>query len=203
VQVDPIKPALNAPGTKRLKLMYDGALSNFAFNFNLRRYSVGAVAVEVDAVLRAALCEMAQSQDWWRAGAAAGGALQHQADAGVNRANDEDEENEADDEEEEEEEFEEVNNEGGGGGGGGGGGEGGAADEQDETAGRPVGGGRQSNTPSDASEAPAGDGALQLRGATACAASNLALYHEYLGLRFIRTDWERAGAYTRSHFSST
>jgi len=39
VQVDPIKPALKAPGTKRLKLIYDGPLSNFAFNFNLRRYN--------------------------------------------------------------------------------------------------------------------------------------------------------------------
>jgi hypothetical protein len=38
VQVDPIKSALKAPGTKRLKLIYDGPLSNFAFNFNLRRY---------------------------------------------------------------------------------------------------------------------------------------------------------------------
>jgi dynein heavy chain len=38
VQVDPIKPALKAPGTKRLELIYDGPLSNFAFNFSLRRY---------------------------------------------------------------------------------------------------------------------------------------------------------------------
>jgi hypothetical protein len=39
VQVDPIKPTLKAPGTKRLKLQYDEPLSNFAFNFNLRRYT--------------------------------------------------------------------------------------------------------------------------------------------------------------------
>jgi len=39
VQVDPIEPTLKAPGTKRLKLKYDVALSNFAFNFNLRRYT--------------------------------------------------------------------------------------------------------------------------------------------------------------------
>jgi len=39
VQVDPIKPTLTAPGTKRLKLKYDKPLSSFAFNFNLRRYS--------------------------------------------------------------------------------------------------------------------------------------------------------------------
>jgi len=41
VQVDPIKPALKAPGIKRLKLKYDGPLSNFAFNFNLCRYIQG------------------------------------------------------------------------------------------------------------------------------------------------------------------
>jgi hypothetical protein len=39
VQVDPIKPALKAPGAKRLELIYDGPLSNFAFDFNLRRYT--------------------------------------------------------------------------------------------------------------------------------------------------------------------
>jgi hypothetical protein len=39
VQVDPVKRALIAPGTKRLKLKYDEPLSFFAFNFNLRRYS--------------------------------------------------------------------------------------------------------------------------------------------------------------------
>ena len=39
MQVAPIKPKLKAPGSKRLKLRYDGPLSNFAFKFNLRRYS--------------------------------------------------------------------------------------------------------------------------------------------------------------------
>jgi hypothetical protein len=38
VQVDPIKPTLKAPGTKRLKLKHDKLLSSFAVNFNLRRY---------------------------------------------------------------------------------------------------------------------------------------------------------------------
>ena len=38
VPVDPIKPTLKAPGTKRLKLKYDKPLSSFAFNFDLRRY---------------------------------------------------------------------------------------------------------------------------------------------------------------------
>ena len=38
MQVDPIKPKMNAPGTKRLKLKSDEPLSSFAFEFNLRRY---------------------------------------------------------------------------------------------------------------------------------------------------------------------
>ena len=40
MQVDPIKPTLKPPGTKRLKLEYDELLSNFAFKFNLRRYGL-------------------------------------------------------------------------------------------------------------------------------------------------------------------
>jgi hypothetical protein len=39
VQVDPMKPTLKAHGTKRLKLNFDSLLSNFAFEFNLRRYT--------------------------------------------------------------------------------------------------------------------------------------------------------------------
>jgi hypothetical protein len=35
VQFDPIKPTLKAPETKRLKLRYDGPLSNLAFKLNL------------------------------------------------------------------------------------------------------------------------------------------------------------------------
>jgi len=34
-----MKPTLKAPGSKRLKLKYDGPLSNFGFNFNLHRYT--------------------------------------------------------------------------------------------------------------------------------------------------------------------
>ena len=41
VQVDPIKPTLEAPGTKRLNLKSDKLLSSFAFKINLRRYSWG------------------------------------------------------------------------------------------------------------------------------------------------------------------
>ena len=39
VQVDPIKPTLKAPEIKLLKLSYDKLLTNFAFKFNLRRYT--------------------------------------------------------------------------------------------------------------------------------------------------------------------
>ena len=40
VQVDPtMKPKLKPPGTKRLKLKCDVLPSNFAFKFNLRRYT--------------------------------------------------------------------------------------------------------------------------------------------------------------------
>ena len=39
MQVDPIKPTLKAPVTKRLKLMCDDPLSKFAFNSNLSRYN--------------------------------------------------------------------------------------------------------------------------------------------------------------------
>jgi len=39
VQVDPIKPTLKAPRTKRLKRKYDELVSNVSFKFNLRRYT--------------------------------------------------------------------------------------------------------------------------------------------------------------------
>jgi len=39
VQVDPIKPTLKAHRTERLKLTHDEPLSNFAFRFNMRRYT--------------------------------------------------------------------------------------------------------------------------------------------------------------------
>jgi hypothetical protein len=41
LQVDPMKSTLKAPRSKRLKLEHEKLLSNFAFNFNLRRYAVG------------------------------------------------------------------------------------------------------------------------------------------------------------------
>jgi hypothetical protein len=39
VQVDPIKPTLKAPETKRLTPKYDELLSTFAFKITLRRYT--------------------------------------------------------------------------------------------------------------------------------------------------------------------
>ena len=58
VQVDPMKPTLKAPGPQRLKLEFDGMLSNFAFTFNLRRYTMarwagnGGGARRVSSVVR-------------------------------------------------------------------------------------------------------------------------------------------------------
>ena len=40
MRVEAIKPKLELPGTKRLKLKCGVLLSNFAFNFNLRRYTM-------------------------------------------------------------------------------------------------------------------------------------------------------------------
>ena len=51
VQVAPNKPTLIAHGTQRLKLKYGNLLSNFAFNFNSRRYTKPA-----EAWLRVAEC---------------------------------------------------------------------------------------------------------------------------------------------------
>jgi hypothetical protein len=39
VQVDPIKPTLEPPGTKRVETKTDILVSNFAIKFNLRRYT--------------------------------------------------------------------------------------------------------------------------------------------------------------------
>jgi len=55
VQVVPIKPELKARRTQRLKLQYDEPLSNFAFNFNLRRYNPVPLAHHVRTSLTAAL----------------------------------------------------------------------------------------------------------------------------------------------------
>ena len=39
MHVTPNEPTLKAPRTKRLKLTHEKLLSNFGFNFNLRRYN--------------------------------------------------------------------------------------------------------------------------------------------------------------------
>jgi hypothetical protein len=44
VQVVPIKPTLKAPGKRRFKLKYCKLLSSFAFNFDLRRFTVARLA---------------------------------------------------------------------------------------------------------------------------------------------------------------
>jgi hypothetical protein len=43
-----MKPVLNAPGSPLLKLSYDGLLSNLAFNFNLRHYSLAGLLTAGD-----------------------------------------------------------------------------------------------------------------------------------------------------------
>ena len=50
-----MKPTLKAPGIKRLKLKCDTLLSNFAFNFNLRRYIEGLDGADVFVDLTQAL----------------------------------------------------------------------------------------------------------------------------------------------------
>jgi len=52
VQVDAIKPSVKPPGTKRFKLEYGKLLSNFAFKFNLRRYNMVRVVLNVRGVPR-------------------------------------------------------------------------------------------------------------------------------------------------------
>ena len=53
VPLDPTQPTLKAPGAKHLSLTYDESLSNFAFNFDMRRCITGELAL---ARRLAALC---------------------------------------------------------------------------------------------------------------------------------------------------
>jgi len=41
-----MKPVLQAPGTTRLKLLYDEVLSSFGFNLNVRLYSAVAASTK-------------------------------------------------------------------------------------------------------------------------------------------------------------
>ena len=66
VQVEPMKPKLKPPGTKRLKLEYAGLLSNFGFKFNLRRYTTGPVTV-TSSTNRSPILT-AEEEDRWKTG---------------------------------------------------------------------------------------------------------------------------------------
>ena len=46
MQVDPIKPTFKAPGSIPSKLRYDGPVSDFAFNLNLRRHTPEVIEEE-------------------------------------------------------------------------------------------------------------------------------------------------------------
>ena len=52
MQVDPIKPTFEAPGTQRLKLKYVKLLSSFAFKFNGHRYNLELVAGMFDPAIQ-------------------------------------------------------------------------------------------------------------------------------------------------------
>ena len=60
-----MSPPLKSPGTKRLKLKYDELLSNFAFNFNLRRYNQDSLGV-LDTVTNvfSSIAVTAYDQSW-------------------------------------------------------------------------------------------------------------------------------------------
>jgi len=49
--VDPMKPGLKVPRAKRLNLIHDELLSNVAFKFNLRRYTVEQMVTDHAAVV--------------------------------------------------------------------------------------------------------------------------------------------------------
>ena len=63
MQVDPIRPTLKAPGSKRLKLKHDGLLSYFAFKFNMRRHIMGWFPISTTAGAVALQC-MLVGCDW-------------------------------------------------------------------------------------------------------------------------------------------
>ena len=69
MQVDPLKPKLKPPGSKRLKLKCDTLLSTSAFKFNLRRYTL---ALEMREKIAGATSDSAEAV---REFAVAGGAF--------------------------------------------------------------------------------------------------------------------------------
>jgi len=52
VQVDPIEPKLQQPGTKCLKLKHDGLLSTFGFKINFRRFTLALMTTTKTAPTR-------------------------------------------------------------------------------------------------------------------------------------------------------
>ena len=77
MQVDPIKPKLKPPGTKRLKLIYDGPVSKFAFKINFRRHTKEKELNKIrdeHSAMSSALSKYSQQASATRGGAAAGAA---------------------------------------------------------------------------------------------------------------------------------
>jgi hypothetical protein len=68
VQVDPKKPKLKPPGTKRLRPEYDGLLSNFAFKLNLRRHTEDAAGEDEhsggDLAMRRPMLDCSNTSTW-------------------------------------------------------------------------------------------------------------------------------------------
>jgi len=56
VQREPITPMLKSPGIMRFKPKYDEPPSNFAINFNLRRYTVVFICSHLSAGTKAGRC---------------------------------------------------------------------------------------------------------------------------------------------------
>ena len=78
MQVDPIKPKLKPPGTKRLRLKCDLLLSTSAFKFNLRRYIKKAAVADAaeageDALYDAPGFYKAMGDSWYGGGDRSGG----------------------------------------------------------------------------------------------------------------------------------
>jgi len=61
-----MKPVLKAPGTMLLKLRYDGPLSNFGFNFDLRRYTMEAMEVHSVGVMHRFLSRCSEARGVFR-----------------------------------------------------------------------------------------------------------------------------------------
>jgi len=63
VQVDTIGPMWKVPGSKRLELWHDELLSIFAFNFNLRRYTLVWLTKSAETGLPSSMFNLARCLD--------------------------------------------------------------------------------------------------------------------------------------------